>query len=145
MTQARRINYIKDQAADAKKCNVTILESDVFRMTAGKGIYAEVDGKKLLCGNENFLLSHGVELNDEIQTTLGDLRTQGKASILVAEGTDCIGVVAMSDVLRRSVKGMVDRLHGMNTNIVLLTGDNQKTADYFARRVGIQQVRASWC
>ena len=83
-----------------------------------------------------------MELNDGIQTTLEDLRTQGKASILVAEGTACIGVVAMSDVLRPEARGMVDRLHGMNTNIVLLTGDNQKTADYFARQVGIQQVRA---
>ena len=128
--------------AHAKKCNVAILESDVFKMTAGKGIYAEVDGKKLLCGNENFLLNHSVETNYVIQTTLEDLRTQGKASILVAEGTKCIGVVAMSDVLRPEAKGMVDRLHGMNTNIVLLTGDNQKTADYFARQVGIQQVRA---
>lgn len=128
--------------AHAKKCNAPVLESGVFKMTAGKGIYAEVDGKKLLCGNENFLLNHDVELNDKIQTTLEDLRTQGKASILVAEGTDCIGVVAMSDVLRPEAKGMVDRLHGMNTNIVLLTGDNQKTADYFARQVGIRQVRA---
>lgn len=128
--------------AHAKKCNVDILESDVFKMTAGKGIYAEVDGKKLLCGNENFLLNHGVETNYVIQTTLEDLRTQGKASILVAEGTACIGVVAMSDVLRPEAKGMVDRLHGMNTNIVLLTGDNQKTADYFARQAGIRQVRA---
>lgn len=128
--------------AYTKKCNAPILESGVFRMTAGKGIYAEVDGKKLLCGNENFLLNHGVELNDEIQTTLEDLRTQGKASILVAEGTSCIGVVAMSDVLRPEAKGIVDRLHGMNTNIVLLTGDNQKTADYFACQVSIRQVRA---
>ena len=128
--------------AHAKKCNVAILESDVFKMTAGKGIYAEVARRKLLCGNENFLLSHGMELNDGIQTTLEDLRTQGKASILVAEGTACIGVVAMSDVLRPEARGMVDRLHGMNTNIVLLTGDNQKTADYFARQVGIQQARA---
>lgn len=128
--------------AHAKKCNVDILESDVFKMTAGKGIYAEADGKKLLCGNENFLLNHGVETNYVIQTTLEDLRTQGKASILVAEGTACIGVVAMSDVLRPEAKGMVDRLHGMNTNIVLLIGDNQKTADYFARQVGIRQVRA---
>lgn len=128
--------------AHAKKCNVAILESDAFKMTAGKSIYAEVAGRKLLCGNKNFLLSHGVELNDMIHNTLENLRTQGKASILVAEGTACIGAVAMSDALRPEAKGMVARLRGMNTNIVLLTGDNQKTADYFARQVSIHQVRA---
>lgn len=126
----------------ARKRNATIMESDVFKMTAGKGIYAEVNGKKLFCGNESYLLENGVALSEEIKQTLEILRTQGKASVLAAEGTKCIGVLAMSDVLRPEAKGMVERLHSMDTDIVLLTGDNQKTADYFARQVGIKQVRA---
>ena len=48
----------------------------------------------------------------------------------------------MSDVLRPEAEEMVKRLHAMDTNIVLLTGDNQKTADYFANKVGIKRVRA---
>ena len=126
----------------AKQQNIAIPESSAFKMTAGKGIYAEVNGKKLLCGNENYLLENGVILNDDIKQTIEALRTQGKASVLAAEGTGCLGVLAMSDVLRPEAQEMVERLHGMNTNIVLLTGDNQKTADYFARQVGIKQVRA---
>lgn len=126
----------------AKEKALQIVESDVFQMTTGKGIYAEVNGKKLLCGNEKYLLDNGVSISKEVGQELERLRTQGKASILVAEGNICIGVIAMSDVLRPEVKGMVDRLHDMNTNIVLLTGDNEKTADYFASQVGIRQVRA---
>lgn len=128
--------------AYAKNCNITVLESDCFKMTAGKGIYAEVDGKKLLCGNENYLLNYGVEINVIVRSILEELRAQGKASVLVADDSACIGVLAMSDVLRPEAKNMVERLHSMNTNIVLLTGDNQKTADYFARQVGIRQIRA---
>ena len=128
--------------ACAKERNVAVLESDTFKMTAGKGIYAEVSGKKLLCGNENFLLENGVTLTDEISEAVEKLRIQGKASVLAAEGGRCIGVLAMSDVLRPEARDMVDRLHRMNTNIVLLTGDNKKTADYFAGQVGIKQVRA---
>lgn len=128
--------------ACAKTRNVPILESDSFKMTAGKGIYAEIENRKLFCGNEAYLDENGVVLSEEIKQTIEALRTQGKASILAAEGTNCIGVLAMSDVLRPEAKGMVDRLHSMNTDIVLLTGDNQKTADYFARQVGIKQVRA---
>lgn len=128
--------------AYAKNCNITVLESDCFKMTAGKGIYAEVDGKKLLCGNENYLLNYGVEINVIVRSMLEELRAQGKASVLVADDSACIGVLAMSDVLRPEAKNMVERLHSMNTNIVLLTGDNQKTADYFARQVGIRQIRA---
>ena len=111
-------------------------------MTAGKGIYAEIENRKLFCGNEAYLNENRVVLSEEIKQTIEALRTQGKASILAAVGTKCIGVLAMSDVLRPEAKGMVDRLHSMNTDIVLLTGDNQKTADYFARQVGIRQVRA---
>ena len=128
--------------AYAKIRNVPILESDGFKMTAGKGIYAEIENRKLFCGNEAYLDENGVVLSEEIKETIEALRTQGKASILAADGTKCIGVLAMSDVLRPEAKGMVNRLHSMNTNIVLLTGDNQKTADYFARQVGIKQVRA---
>ena len=105
-------------------------------MTAGKGIYSEIENRKLFCGNEAYLHENGVILSEEIKQTLEALRTQGKASILAAEGTKCIGVLAMSDVLRPEAKGMVDRLHSMETDIVLLTGD------YFASQVGIKQVRA---
>ena len=128
--------------ACAKERNVPILESDSFKMSSGKGIYAEVNGKKLLCGNENFLMDSGIRIDPAIQKALEELRGQGKASILVVEGDRCIGVLAMSDVLRPEARAMVDRLHQMNTDILLLTGDNQKTADYFAAQVGIRQVRA---
>ncbi|MCQ2474935.1 MAG: cation-translocating P-type ATPase [Clostridia bacterium] len=128
--------------ACAKTRNVPIMESDVFKMAAGKGIYAKIENRKLFCGNEAYLNENGVVLSEEIKQTIEALRSQGKASILAAEGTNCIGVLAMSDVLRPEAKAMVDRLHSMNTDIVLLTGDNQKTADYFARQVGIRQVRA---
>lgn len=93
-------------------------------MTTGKGIYAEVGGKKLLCGNEAFLLENGINIEKSVQNVLEESRSAGKASILVAEGEKCIGVLAMSDVLRPEAKDMLKQLHRMNTNIVLLTGDN---------------------
>lgn len=128
--------------ACARERAIPVLNSNDFHMTAGKGVRAQVDGKNLLCGNEKFLSDHGVAIDEEISSALERLRSQGKASILVADGDCCIGVVAMSDVLRPEAGEIVKRLHDMNTNIVLLTGDNQKTADHFARLVGIQQIRA---
>ncbi len=132
----------KSIVACARERAIPVLDSNDFRMTAGKGVRAQVDGKNLLCGNEKFLSDHGVAIDEEISSALERLRFQGKASILVADGDCCIGVVAMSDVLRPEAGEIVKRLHDMNTNIVLLTGDNQKTADHFARQVGIQQIRA---
>lgn len=128
--------------AYAKTKDVPLVESTAFRMTTGKGIFAEVDNRSLLCGNEKFLTENGVSIDNQVQSALERLRTQGKASILVAEGQKCIGVFALSDVLRPEAKDMVSRLSDMHTRTVLLTGDHQKTADYFAQQVGISEVRA---
>ncbi len=128
--------------AYAKAKEVPLAESTAFRMTTGKGIFAEVDNRNLLCGNEKFLTENGISIDNQVQSALEQLRTQGKASILVAEGQKCIGVIALSDVLRPEAKDMVSRLSDMHTRTVLLTGDHQKTADYFAQQVGISAVRA---
>ena len=128
--------------AYAKAKEVPLAESTAFKMTTGKGIFAEVDTRSLLCGNEKFLTENGVSVDNKVQSALERLRTQGKASILVAEDQKCIGVIALSDVLRPEAKDMVSRLSDMHTRTVLLTGDHQKTADYFARQVGISEVRA---
>ena len=121
---------------------VTLTEAEDFKMTAGKGILAEVSGRRLICGNEKFLVENGASIGQKVQSALERLRTQGKASILVADGRKCIGVIALADVLRPEAKDMVSRLADMDTRTVLLTGDHQKTADYFAKQVGISGVRA---
>ena len=128
--------------AYAKEKEVPLTESTAFRMTTGKGIFAEVDNRSLLCGNEKFLAENGVLIDNRVGHALERLRAQGKAAILVADGSCCIGVIALSDVLRPEAKGMVLRLADMHTRTVLLTGDHQKTADYFAQQVGISEVRA---
>ena len=126
----------------ANERGLSLTESSAFKLITGKGIYAEISGEKLLCGNEKFLKENAVAIDNTVQTVLMKLRTQGKASILVASGTKCIGVIALSDVLRPEAKDMVSRLSSMHTRTVLLTGDNEKTANYFAEQVGISEVRA---
>lgn len=128
--------------AHAAAKEVTLTEAEDFKMTAGKGILAEVSGRRLMCGNEKFLTENGASIGQKVQAALERLRTQGKASILVADGRKCIGVIALADVLRPEAKDMVSRLADMDTRTVLLTGDHQKTADYFAKQVGISGVRA---
>lgn len=126
----------------AKKQNISIPESTSFKMTSGKGIFAEVSGKKLYCGNEKYLTENSIEITDKVRATLEQLRMQGKASVLIAEEKHCIGILALSDVLRPKAEEVVKKLSAMNTNTILLTGDNQKTAAYFAKQAGITEVQA---
>lgn len=126
----------------AKERKVKIVESDDFKMATGKGISAIISGQNIICGNEKFLMQNEIIITDIVHTKTEKLRTEGKASVFVARNGQCIGVIALSDVLRPEAEKMVSKLSGMQTQTVLLTGDNKKTADYFANQVGIAEVFA---
>lgn len=129
------VECAKEQSVELGGCNN-------FKMSAGKGISAEVDEHILYCGNEKFMNENGVEINGVVKAELEKLRLQGKASIIIAENNVCIGIAALSDVLRPEAAEVIKKLSAMNTKTVLLTGDNKMTADYFAQQIGIENVCA---
>ena len=124
----------------SKKMN--IIPSSAFKMTTGKGIEAVVADKKMLCGNEKFLRENGIEINKSVSDTIAKLHMEGKAAILVAQEGSCIGIIALSDVIRPEAKAVVEKLSKLGTKSVLLTGDNKRTAEYFASKAGISEVYA---
>lgn len=126
----------------AEAQNVPILESNSFRMYGGRGISAEVAGRKLLCGNARFLEAQGIVLEDAANAALDRLRAEGRASILVAEEGRCIGILALSDVLRPEAGTVVAQLSSRNVRPVLLTGDHAAAAAYFSRQAGISEFYA---
>ena len=128
--------------AHARAQDIAPAPSEAFRMTAGRGVYAEVGGRKLLCGSESFLAENGVTLEASMQDVLQRLRAEGKALVLAAEGERCIGALTLADTLRPDARAMVERLHAMDVRTVLLTGDNKEAAAYFARQAGIDEVHA---
>ncbi len=128
--------------AHAKEKGLTLAAVTGFQMEAGKGICAEISGKTLHCGSEKYLIGQGISIPEEVRASLETLRSQGKASVIATVDGVCAGVIAMSDVLRPDAKSMIEELHKTHTSAVLLTGDNRRTAEYFAGKVGISKVRA---
>lgn len=128
--------------AYARNNGIHLKKTDFFKMQGGKGIYAELSELKLYCGNEKFIRQNGITIPEKATSELGKLRAQGKASIIVADDNHCIGILALSDVLRPTAQVIINRLSEMNTETVLLTGDNRKTAEYFASQIGITNVKA---
>ena len=126
----------------AKEKGLPLQEVQAFWMQSGRGIRAELEGKRLYCGNEAYIEENGIAPALEVTKELLRLRKEGKASVIVADETACLGIIALSDTIRQGADDMVKRLAEMNTKTVLLTGDNELTADYFASRVGIKDVRA---
>ncbi len=67
---------------------------------------------------------------------------EGKASVIIAADNICIGIISLTDTLRPNVRNTINKLKNMNTDIILLTGDNKKAAQYFASQAGITNVKA---
>lgn len=126
--------------AYAKEQNLPILECSDFQMLAGRGVCAVVEQHPILCGNEAYLKEQKIALSASVHTALSRLRSQGKACIITAIDGSCAGVIALSDVLRETAGEMVRQLSLLDTQTILLTGDNQRAADYFAGQAGITQV-----
>jgi Cu+-exporting ATPase len=128
--------------AHAKELQMTIGPADNFQMLPGKGISATVNGQTLLCGTVSFLKEYEIPMDELAFIKLKEFRAQGKAMILVAKERSLIGAITLSDTLRDTAHGVVKELHGMNTQVVLLTGDHIQAARYFAERTGISTVKA---
>ena len=113
-----------------------------FKMQAGKGIQATMDGRAYRLGSEKFIAQASVQLDGPARAALEKLRGEGKASVIVADETRVVGIIALSDVLRPEAADVVRRLADMNTRAVLLTGDHATAARFFASKVGLTDVRA---
>ena len=128
--------------AEAEKRQLHLTEVTAFRMAAGKGVSAHIDGQAVYCGKEAFLAEHGLSLPEEHRETVERLYTQGKACVLVAQEGRYRGVIALADLLRPEAADTVSQLTDAGIDSVLLTGDNRLAAAYFAEQAGISAVYA---
>ncbi len=98
--------------------------------------------RKIFCGKSDYMAENGVVLDESVRKALASLSAEGKASVLVAAGKKCLGLIALSDTLRPEAAGMIAELDGMNVETVMLTGDNAAAAGHLAAQVGLKNVRA---
>ncbi|GFO63283.1 heavy metal translocating P-type ATPase [Geomonas paludis] len=110
-----------------------------FNAIPGHGIEAEVDGKKILVGTELLLTNHGIAVDPSKAHRLADA---GKTPVLVAIDGRFAGVIAVADPIKEGSAGAVKRLHDLGLEVIMLTGDNRRTADSIARQVGVDRVVA---
>ena len=121
--------------------SIKIEEAHDFEMIPGKGIKASNSYGEIVCGNQKYLSELNIEESENLQSTLDTLRYEGKASIIVGLNGRTVGVIGLSDMIREDAGDMIEALHKLDTETILLTGDHKETADYFASKVGIKDVR----
>ena len=125
----------------AQEKNLELASSTEFNALPGQGVEALVQGKKLYLGNLRLMEDRGLSLNG-LGVEAERLRETGKTVMFLSTDGEVAGIIAMADTLKPNAKESLEQLHKMGIELVMLTGDNQRTADAIAREVGIDRTLA---
>lgn len=125
--------------ADAR--NVPRRTASAFRNVAGKGAIATVDGREVVLGNTRLMTQAAIDIT-AVEVAQKSLAESGRTAILFAVDGNVAGVIALADAPRETAKAAIDALHETGIEVVMLTGDNQPTAERIASLLGIDTVIA---
>ena len=128
----------------AKAAGLTLPKTTAFEAVAGRGIRAEVSGRKYLAGNLAFLeenhLPATLEERGAAKSLVNKLAQEGKTPLLFVRDGKLVGVIAVADTVRETSRTAIHRLQQMGLQVVMLTGDNKVTAEAIRKELGIQQA-----
>ena len=127
--------------AEAEKEQLTLLPVEEFEQIPGQGIRAAVEGKLCLAGNRRMMEANHVE-NSELFSRGEALAEDGKTPLYFARDGRFLGLIAVADVVKPTSAQAVAELSDMGIEVVMLTGDNERTAEAIRRQVGVDRVVA---
>ncbi len=123
----------------ARERELKLSEAKDFNAVAGHGIEAVIDGRKVLIGNAKLMGDHNLTPDIETAKSLGEM---GKTPMFVAIDEKFSGIIAVADPIKESSKQAIQKLHDLNLEVGMMTGDNHATAEAIARQVNIDRVLA---
>ncbi len=127
--------------AKAQEDGITPAEVSDFKILPGNGLECRIDGKRLFGGSMGFV-SGQIAVRDELLKSAEGLAQQGKTPLLFALDNRLMGIIAVADVIKEDSPSAVRELRDMGIRVVMLTGDNQRTADAIGRQAGVDEVIA---
>lgn len=128
--------------AAARQRGLTIPEADEFSATTGGGVAARVSGHDVLIGTPAFLAERNVAPCSDLDESAIQLQTDGRTVMRAAVNGTAAGLLAVADPIKESTPDALAALHRAGIRILMLTGDNQATAQSVARKLGIDDVQA---
>ena len=127
------------RAAGERK--IALTDPADFESVTGRGVRGRIEDRKVVLGNAGLMNADGVILA-ELATTADDLRSSGATVIFIAVGGKLAGVIAIADPIKSDAREALDTLRAAGMQIVMLTGDNRRTAEAVAKQLGITDVEA---
>ena len=125
----------------ADKNRIELLDTQNFEAVSGKGIAAEADGKKYYAGNMRFMAENSIDTSS-VQTVTDSFAEDGKTPLVFAENNTVIGVIAVADTLKATSKDAIKDLTDMGIDVIMLTGDNEKTAKGIGKDLAVSRIIA---
>ena len=116
-----------------------LFEITSFKSVPGEGIVTLINDKNILVGNNKLMKNNNIDITS-VENDVKSLASQGKTPMYMAIDGDLAGVIAVADTLKANSKKAVEALHKLGIEVVMLTGDNEKTAQAIAKEVGIDKV-----
>ncbi len=126
----------------AKDRDLDLSSVDDFDSVTGGGVHGSVDGTKVLIGKRSLLEENGTSNLSVLDDRADELQQQGRTVMYVAVDGTFAGLVAVSDPIKESTPEAVETLHDLGLRIIMLTGDNEKTAKTVAEKLGIDEFEA---
>ena len=133
--------YAEAIVAEAKRRNVPLLEVAEFETLTGEGVFGIVEGRRVAVGNAVMMREFGADVAP-MQARVAELAAEGHSVMYVAVDGWLAGLIGVADPIRPTSREAVDRLKQLGLEVVLLTGDNRRTAEAVARVVGVDRVAA---
>lgn len=128
------LNYAGDN-------NIQFKEAKDFQAVSGMGIEAFIDGRRYIAGNQKYLQKENISCIKYAEV-LDELSSQGKTPLLFARENELIGIIAVADVVKPSSIAAIEKLHSLGLKVIMLTGDNKRTAEGIGKSLSLDDIIA---
>ena len=126
----------------AKERNVKLQGVTDFNSITGGGVVGKIDGREIAVGKLKFLQERGVTGLEAVEQQATALQAEGQTAMFAAINGNAAGILTVSDPIKASTPEAIAQLHKLGLKIIMLTGDNERTANAVAKKLGLDQVEA---
>jgi P-type Cu+ transporter len=121
---------------------IIIADTDSFEAISGLGLRAIYEGRTILAGTRKLMEQASMRVPENVDSTLKEFENQGKTAVLISIDGNLSGIITLADTIKENAREAVETLKSMGKEVIMLTGDNERTANYIASRLGIERVIA---
>ena len=126
----------------AKENGIPLTSPDSFEAISGHGLKATYSNHTIMIGNRKMMEDNQVAVTESVDAKLSEFEKEGKTAVLLAIDDTLSGIIAISDTIKENVKDVVQVLKAKGIEVIMLTGDNERTANAVASKLGINRVIA---